>query len=316
MCKPVASGQRESVDDSHSDDAEVGLSGYADEAPCKDSPSHLDFKKCMPILIFDWDDTLFPTTSLRKLGPARLRPKLDMIDTCVAHLLRAAAAVPESRVFILTNANISWIYHASEEFLPRVHSFLLSPPQNFQVLSGHQPRESCPPAGTPEYEAEVKTWKKNVLQEQAPALQANLHTRGFTEVQVVSIGDSPHDLEAGALLATQYLQSSRQFVKLVRMHPAPTFEGVLLELRLLCAAFGPMLACPKSFHQVMAPPFGGARTADAQIAETRAAEVAIGASVRKSCAGTGLPQRQQSQEVRPTSNEGSCQEHVPEGELC
>lgn len=303
MCKPVAPTHG----GTHSDNKGLCQSGGADAVARTAVPSgSFDFKRCMPVLLFDWDDTLFPTTSLRKLGPERLRTELGMIDSCVAHLIRMAAAVPGSRVIILTNANISWVYYASREFLPTVYGLLQKPPENFQVLSAHRPRESCPPEGTPEYEQEVAKWKRYALQAQAPALQENLHACGLTEVQVVSIGDMPHDLEAGAYLAKEFLKSSRQLVKMVRMKPAPTVEDVLGELRLLCSHLGPMLAYPRSFHQVMVPALWGAG----------AARAGAGALRREAPTGTEAVQTQEPDGVQTTGGEGDGQDCVQEDETC
>lgn len=196
-----------------------------------------------------------------------MRPELEMLDVCIACLLQAAAAVPHSAVFILTNANTSWVHHASGEFFPRVHAWLQSPPPNFKLVSAKKPKEECPPEGTPEYEADVQQWKPCALKLHAPALQAQLCECGADLVQVVSIGDSPHDLEAGVLLATNMLESMGKLVKLVRMQPAPTVVNILGQLKVLCCALGSIMQCPWSFYKVVTSPDLNAGAVVASLAE-------------------------------------------------
>merc|ERR1719454_653813 len=76
----------------------------------------LNLNHTLSVFLFDWDDTLFPTSALTSLGPKSLDEAFKAIDAAVAELLSLAIATPRSHVVILTNANISWVHHAAETF--------------------------------------------------------------------------------------------------------------------------------------------------------------------------------------------------------
>lgn len=80
----------------------------------------LDLSRCVSALIFDWDDTLFPTSALSALGPDRLRDSFGRLDDLVLQVLTMALELQGSQVLLLTSANLEWVRRSSREFLPKV----------------------------------------------------------------------------------------------------------------------------------------------------------------------------------------------------
>ena len=83
------------------------------------------------VIIFDWDDTLLPTSSLVRSGqslatsdpiPAPLATALAALETVVCRLLARATAL--AQVYIVTNAQHGWVQLSAHRFLPAVVPYL------------------------------------------------------------------------------------------------------------------------------------------------------------------------------------------------
>ena len=84
------------------------------------------------ILIFDWDDTLFPTSWLKSKGidfsnltniiPEDIKLELKNLDDICISLLNKVFKL--GQVFIVTNSKNGWVKISSQLFLPQVYQFL------------------------------------------------------------------------------------------------------------------------------------------------------------------------------------------------
>merc|ERR1719259_700041 len=93
---------------------------------------------CVSAFIFDWDDTLCPTSALGALGPAPLAGVLAQVDALAAQLLSSALETPRSRVVLLTAADLEWVWLSAQDFLPRTAALLAEPPGNLVLLSSRR----------------------------------------------------------------------------------------------------------------------------------------------------------------------------------
>ena len=93
-------------------------------------------------IIFDWDDTIFPTRYLvGKYGASvryadlteAERNQLRLIDDLTLDVLNRAAE--EGNLSIVSNANLNWLKHTAREFLPLTSNFLFRQRNNVSVLS-------------------------------------------------------------------------------------------------------------------------------------------------------------------------------------
>lgn len=219
----------------------------------------LDFQAGLSVFLVDWDDTLFPTSALTTFGAESLASTFEVIDDLIIQLLQAALMVPRSQVILLTNANIQWVYHAAKEFLPNFSKWLEEPPSNMQITSAHRPRDRSVDPQSPAYIAEVAQRKNRVVQQMSVSLQELISELNAHMVQVLSIGDTPLDLEAAHVLASA-LVAEQKFVKTVFMKPKPNAEELVWQQRTLLGALGGMAQLGRSFHQLMywaqvPPPF-------------------------------------------------------------
>jgi hypothetical protein len=150
------------------------------------------------LIIFDWDDTILPTSFLAKRGykldtPAptgELRAQLDEYARRVNRTL--AEAAKRGHVIVVTNAETGWIQLTVEKFLPlaagTVHRF-----QHISARSMFEPSGVLTPVA----------WKESafrlVVEEYLEAMGAPSRSRSsgsLRNCQVISLGDSAHEREA------------------------------------------------------------------------------------------------------------------------
>lgn len=216
--------------------------------------TELDLSRSLSVFLFDWDDTLFPTTALASLGPERLGEALNAVDTIVAELLTAVLATPTSRVVILTNARSSWVHHAVQNFMPNVHT-LLGAHQDGQLLllSAHRDRSQFTDAGS--YEEAMRSSKCEAVRSLSTALRPVVDELQAQSFQVISVGDQPHDLVAAhalwGLMFSEECGFEQSFVKTIAMKPMPTGVELAKQLGTLCKALPKLLNAARSFHQSM-----------------------------------------------------------------
>lgn len=221
----------------------------------------LDLSCSLSVFLFDWDDTLFPTTAVRSLGPEVLGDVLKTIDTVVAGLLSALLAIPNSRIVILTNARISWVQHAAENFLPNVHALLSAGDESgpfILVRSAHRERSQFACAAA--YEEAMRCSKSEAVWPLSRVLQQVARELEVQFCQVFSVGDQAHDLEAGHTLHDLLCSVDmgrapfqQSFIKTVAMKTMPTGVELAKQLSTLGKALPKLSVTARSFHQSMSP---------------------------------------------------------------
>jgi hypothetical protein len=141
----------------------------------------------VPLFVFDYDDTLFPTTFLASLGysleSSRATPEVQSVLNALAkeveETLRQADEI--GRVVILTNAEDGWIELTSKKFMPTVNEYICS----FPIVSA---RSTYEPMGiTNPYIWKLRAFD-NVMREHLAMCPA-----GYC---LVSLGDSIHERDA------------------------------------------------------------------------------------------------------------------------
>lgn len=219
----------------------------------------LDLSRSLSVFLLDWDDTLFPTTALSSLGPELLDEALKAVDTTVAELLSAVLAIPNGRLIILTNANITWVYHSAATFLPKVDALLRAQEGRVLLISAHREKSQLPEVGTPAYDDAIRRGKSERVRPLAATLRQVLKESQAQSLQVISIGDQPHDLAAGHALrnmicsAPASIAAEESFVKTVLMKPRPAGMELVKQLDTLCRSLKMLVSMPRSIHQCMSP---------------------------------------------------------------
>jgi len=189
-----------------------------------------------PIFIFDWDDTLFPTTALTAEGhfaaamvPADQREQFDRLVQlmhwshrqeleAVAHT--AAAALKAARrcghVFIVTNAIHGWVQSTCTKFLPELLEELAEIP----VISA---RSIFEPQGF----ADPARWKEMCFTRIAKCTNLGQGEAGH----FISIGDSWH--ERAAAMMVGYDASTASLAKSLKLLERPSICQISQQLEVV-----------------------------------------------------------------------------------
>ena len=124
------------------------------------------------LFIFDWDDTLFPTSWIIKNGYSvknnKIKAYIDFLDKFVSRILIKSMKL--GQVIIVTNASIRWIKECLEG-MPLVNKLTLT---MIPVLSARDKYSH-------RFPTQIEFWKKNTFSE---------ITFEKKHKQVISIGDN------------------------------------------------------------------------------------------------------------------------------
>ena len=139
------------------------------------------------ILIFDYDDTLFPTTFLAQHGyrldgsnpPPEFQKLLDAFSIVVQKTLDSAML--HGRVVIVTNAETGWIELTARKFMPQLFETLAKYPL-ISARSNYEPLGVTNPC----------QWKVHAFQN---IIREHLSGQNVSN-SVLSFGDSSHERDA------------------------------------------------------------------------------------------------------------------------
>jgi|Transcript_2530 phosphoglycolate phosphatase-like HAD superfamily hydrolase len=175
-------------------------------------------------IIFDWDDTLLCTTFLDQFKdgsvPAGVQAHLQLIEQAVGRLLDMALGL--GHTFIVTNAVENWVEESAAHYLPGLAKTL----QKVDIISARSTQESqgC---------GNVNEWKVRAFL----ALGNKLNSNKITNL--ISVGDSSHELEAAnALSAT----SAKGLLKIIKLQESPSSQELLKQLNIILPRFGQLVA--------------------------------------------------------------------------
>jgi hypothetical protein len=184
------------------------------------------------MIIFDWDDTLLPTSFLTPGGTFNENIKLSETDkekflkleNLVYILLNEA--IEKGNVYIITNAGKGWVEYSSNRFYPSIMGFL----SKIEIISARGEYEKLFPGNS-------RQWK----------IQAFLNLAKFVNVALVTniicLGDSLFEMEAGRILASKFKEA---FIKTIKFKEAPILDELIKQLKLVCHQFGSIYSSIKN----------------------------------------------------------------------
>jgi hypothetical protein len=200
----LAGEETETPKEEPSENEVVETAVVADEGPLSanaDGPTNTPvaemqltgFTWAETLLIFDWDDTILPSTWLVQQG-LRLDPgsevstwhqeQLTEVARHAIEVLRAAKQF--GTVVLVTNAERGWIELSCQKFLPMLYTSL----ENIPIISARTTYE------TPEVQSpldwKLRAFEREILQFFGADCLAHHERRK----NVVSLGDSVHEREA------------------------------------------------------------------------------------------------------------------------
>jgi len=185
--------------------------------------------KDMTTIIFDWDDTLLPSSWLSVKGlrldyPAQL-PQ-DVLDELETHQESVCAALLKATqcgtVVIITNAETGWVELSAQRFMPRVAPLLAS----ICVFSARSTYE-------PMYGNDPLQWKIAAFKQLIGHTQPmNIVSDSEADLQrsVISFGDSVHERDAVRKVTADI---GTCFTKSVKFVERPNLEQLRREVDLV-----------------------------------------------------------------------------------
>ena len=184
------------------------------------------------LIIFDWDDTLLPTTFLTQGGvfneniilTENEQKKIEKLENSALKLLNMA--ITKGDVYIITNAGLGWVEYSAKKFYPSVFEIL---PQ-IQIISARGEWEK-------DYPGDSRKWKIQTFL----SLQKRLNTKLVTNI--ICLGDSLFEIEAGRVLATCF---SEAFVKTIKFKEGPKPEELNKQLMLVTNQFSSICGAVKN----------------------------------------------------------------------
>ena len=184
------------------------------------------------IIIFDWDDTLLPTSFLTpggifneeiKLTDSDVE-KLKKIEECVFLLL--TESIEKGNVYIITNAGKGWVEFSANKFYPSILGLL----KKIEIISARGEYEKIFPGNS-------RQWK----------IEAFLNLLKYVNIKLVTniicIGDSLFEMEAGRILASKFKEA---FIKTIKFREAPKLDELIKQLKLVCHQFNSIYSSIKN----------------------------------------------------------------------
>jgi hypothetical protein len=174
------------------------------------------------LIIFDWDDTLLPTSFLTKNGVYNEnlvlsntdQEKIKKLENNVYNILYKA--IDKGDVFIITNAGPGWVEYSAEKYYPKIVDLL----NKIHIISARGEYES-------KFPNDSKMWKT----------QAFLNVqKNFDDIvtNIICLGDSIIEMEAGRSLAEKF---SEAFIKTIKFRESPKPEELNKQLTLVLDQF-------------------------------------------------------------------------------
>ena len=185
------------------------------------------------LIIFDWDDTLLPTTFLASGGvfnenlicEEKNQKKLEKLAKSVEILLNMA--ILKGDVYIITNADLKWVEFSSKKIYPNVVNIL----NKIKIISARGEWEK-------NFPGDSRSWKIQAFLSLANELDVRLVTN------IICLGDSMSEMEAGKILSKKF---SEAFVKTIKFQTAPKTEELNKHLYAVINQFNFIYSSVKNF---------------------------------------------------------------------
>jgi hypothetical protein len=121
------------------------------------------------LIIFDWDDTLFPTSFLARNGyfseqniystekDEKFIKKIEKLEQSVIDLINIS--LTKGEVYIITNAVIGWVEYTSKQFFPNFYKIL----DKIKIISARGEWENTFPNNIQEWKIQTFSNLRNIL---------------------------------------------------------------------------------------------------------------------------------------------------------
>lgn len=173
------------------------------------------------VTIFDWDDTILPTSYLCYFGLEKLSPeieaKLQVLDRKTAKLFSKAAQV--GKAYIVTNSADFWVQSSGKKYLPLTYQVIEE--EGIEIISA---RARCAETSP----RDPSKWKAEAFISIGESLNSKVPTN------IICLGDSAFEMEAAALLGRRFEQA---LVKTVKFKECPNADELIRQTSLVLEKF-------------------------------------------------------------------------------
>jgi len=198
-------------------------------------PEGVKFTKEQTLFVFDWDDTILPSTWVQREGlrlddgavvNAAQRERLAELAPIVAETLRLAKL--HGTVVLVTNAERGWIELSCRKFLPTIAPLL----ENVRLVSARTTYEG-PRAPSP------LDWKVHAFDTEIARMYGRAGLLDASKVKhIFSLGDGAHEREA-LLRTTNALPNCRS--KSLKFAERPDISQIIKQHSLIAGCFDTLL---------------------------------------------------------------------------
>lgn len=179
------------------------------------------------VTVFDWDDTLLPSTYLsangfrldtNKVMSTELKSQLSQLEASVIGFVKLALSKGD-KVYIITNAESGWVELSAQKFMPGVVPLL----NDLEVISARSAYEE-------NYPESPLQWKYQAFQHNlAKAFSENVSAKS-----VISFGDSHVEREVVRAVTKSFTNSQTKSIKFAER---PSLEQLRRQVELVSKCF-------------------------------------------------------------------------------
>jgi hypothetical protein len=183
----------------------------------------LDKKLHNSLIIFDWDDTILPTSHLTHNGYFSEDKIFSEADILRVKILEESVlklmnmAIKSGDTYIITNAAPGWVEYSSQRFYPEVFKLLKS----VNIISARGQFEKLIPGNS-------RQWKIEAYLNMINTLDVNL------VMNIICLGDSIIEMEAAHILASKFCHA---YIKTIKFRESPKPEELGKQLVLVIDQF-------------------------------------------------------------------------------
>jgi hypothetical protein len=184
------------------------------------------------IIIFDWDDTLLPTSFLTPNGVFIDDSGIDDIDLEKVKRLENNVfnildkAIKKADTYIITNAAPGWVEYSIKKFYPKITRLL----SEITIVSARGQFEKLHPGDS-------RQWKIQAFLDMLKTMDIDLVTN------LICLGDSIIEMEAAHILASKFTHA---YIKTVKFRESPMPEELYKQLGLVMEQFDKIFSSIKN----------------------------------------------------------------------
>lgn len=199
-----------------------------------------------PLIIFDWDDTLLPSTYIHENGlrlesevPPNFYAAISPIEKEVTSLLQTAKQ--HGDVCIITNAETGWVELSCKKFMPNVWTVV----RDISVCSARSSYEHLHPSSP-------ISWKTEAFSKAISVHLTNLGSNSPREskLSIISVGDSLSERQALSKSARNY---ENVYAKSIKFNDKPTIEELQYQMHVIFDCFSWLTNHPGNLDLMLKP---------------------------------------------------------------